>query len=227
MSRVLLLTTACVVALAVPVTAAESVFSRYRGVALGDSVQAVVDQLEVTASDVKVVHERPTLVQQLTWRPHRFISGVTVEPDPVAEMVLTFHLGLLARIAVIYDRDRTEGLTDVDLHEALTSVYGSSMLVATPMQTTIAARTKPEAIGRWGDAETLVVLWREAYPNRVRLTITSIAADRAMQDAIADGVRLDTSEAPGRELARRTAEAAAVGARDEKVRRDNKATFRP
>ena len=227
MCRVLLLTIVCAVALALPVTAAESVYSRYRGVALGDPVQVVIDQLKVTASDVKVVHERPTLVQQLTWRPHRFISGATVEPDPMAEMVLTFHLGLLARIAVIYDRDRTAGLTDTDLHEALTSVYGTSMLVSTPMQTTIAARADPEAIGRWGDAETLVMLWREAYPNRVRLTITSIVADRAMQVAMADSVRLDTSEAPGRELARRTAEAAAIGARDEKVRRDNKAMFRP
>ena len=36
--------------------------SRYRGVTLGDPVQVVVDQLKVTSSDVKVVHERPTLI---------------------------------------------------------------------------------------------------------------------------------------------------------------------
>jgi hypothetical protein len=227
MSRALLLTALFATAFALPVASAESVFSRYRGVTLGDSVQVVVDQLKATLSDVKVVHTRPTLIQQLTWRPHQFVSGVRIEPDPLAEMVLTFHLGRLARIAVVYDRERTAGLTNADLHDALTSVYGTSMLLSTPMLTTLALPAVPETIGGWGDGETLVLLWRETYPDRVRLTITAIAADQAMQDAIADAKRLDTSEAPGRDLARRVAEAAALRTRDENARRDNKATFKP
>jgi hypothetical protein len=68
----------------------------------------VVDQLKVTSSDVKVVHERPTLIQRITLRPRRLVSG-SVEPDPLGEMVLTFHLGRLAGITATYDLDRTKG----------------------------------------------------------------------------------------------------------------------
>jgi len=227
MSRVLLSVALLATAFAFPVASAEPVFSHYRGVTLGDSVEAVVGHLNATEADVKVVHARPTLVQQISWRPRRLISGTNSEPDPMAEMVLTFHLGRLARIAVIYERERTQGLTDADLNEALSGVYGTSMLPSTTMGTTIALPAELQAVGRWGDSETQVLLWRETYPERVRLTITAIEADRAMQEAILDGVRLNTSEAPARDLALRAAEAAALRTRDENVRRQNKATFKP
>ena len=227
MLRVSLLALACMMSLGVPATSAEPVLSHYRGVTLGDSVQVVVDHLRLVAADVKVVHERPTLVQEVTWRPSRFVSGTTIEPDPLAEMVLTFRAGRLARIAVTYDRERTQGMTNEDLHEAMGSVYGVSMLIATPPQTTIAPSAERQTIGRWEDAETLLVLWREQYPNRVGLTVTSLAGDRALQVAIAEGVRVDAAEAPARDLARRTDEAAAIQARAEKIRQDNKAKFKP
>jgi hypothetical protein len=72
-----------------------------------------------------------------------------------------------------------------------------------------------------------VLLWRETYPSRIALTIASIDAASALREATADGVRLDASEAPARERARRAAEVAARQWRDDKVRRDNKAAFRP
>ena len=226
MSRVLTLTV-CAAAIAVSSTSAESVLSRYRGVTLGDSVQVVVDQLKVASSDVKVVHERPTLIQRITWRPRRLISGSVVEPDPLGEMVLTFHLERLASITATYDLDRTKGLTNADLRDVFTTSYGTSVLIPTPTRTTIVSRAEPEIIGRWDDAETLVLLLREPSTNRITLTVTSIATERAMQEAIADGLRLEASEAPARELARRATEDAALQARDEKVRSDNKATFKP
>src|SRR5688572_12883721 len=52
--------------------------SRYRDVSLGDSVQTVVERLQAEASHVKVVHDRPALVQELTWRMRPFVSGTTV-----------------------------------------------------------------------------------------------------------------------------------------------------
>lgn len=227
MLRVSLLTLMCALSLVLPATSAESVLSQYRGVTLGDSVQAVIDRLQLVASNVQVVHERPTVVQELTWRPHRFLSGTNLEPDPLAEMVLTFHAGRLARIAVTYDRERTEGMTNADLHEAMGRVYGASMLLAIPTQPTTTPSAARQTIGRWEDAETLLLLWREQYPNRVGLTITSIAADAALQEAIAAGVRLHAAGAPARDLARRTAEATALQTKDEKIRRDNKAKFKP
>ena len=225
MLRALLLTVVCATTLVLPATSAEPVLSRYRDVTLGDTVQVVVERLQMTLSDVKVVSERPTLVQQLTWRTRRFVGGADSAHDPVADMVLTFHLGRLTRIAVNYDRERTAGLTNADLHEAMSSVYGTSMLLSTPIQITPPAG--PEVIGRWEDAGTLVLLWREQYPTRVGLTIASMGADREAQVAIADGLRIDASEAPARDLARHAAEVAALRARDEKIRLDNKAMFKP
>jgi hypothetical protein len=72
-----------------------------------------------------------------------------------------------------------------------------------------------------------VLLWRESSTNRIKLTVTAIAADRATQEAIADSVRLEESEAPARDLARRANEEAALRAQDEKSRSDNKAIFKP
>jgi hypothetical protein len=227
MCRVLTLTIVCATAITVSSTSAQPALSRYRGVTLGDPVQVVVDQLKVTSSDVKVVHERPTLIQRITWRPRRLVSGTIVEPDSLGEMVLTFHLGRLAGIAVSYDLDRTRGLTNADLLESFTNTYGTSILVPAPTRTTVASRAGPEIIGRWDDAETLVLLWRESSTNRIKLAVTSIATDRAMQAAIADSLRLEASEAPARDLARRATEEAALRARDEKVRSDNKVTFNP
>jgi hypothetical protein len=227
MCRVLTLTVVCATAIAISSTSAQSALSRYRGVTLGDPVQVVVDQLKVTSSDVKVVHERPTLIQRITWRPRRLVSGTVVEPDALSEMVLTFHIGRLAGITAIYDFDRTKGLTNADLHEAFTNTYGRSILIPTPTRTTTASRAETETIGRWDDGETLVLLWREPSTNRINLTVASIATDRSLQEAIADGLRLEASEAPARELARRAAEDAAIRARDEKARSDNKATFKP
>ena len=227
MCRVLLLLVVCTLAIPVPMTAAESAFSHYRDIALGDDVQVVVDKLKVTLSDVKVVLERPVLIQQLTWRPKGLVSGGKAASDALSELVLTFHLGQLARIAVTYDREKTEGMTNADLHEAFTSTYGTAMLVGTPTLMTVAPTAEPETIARWGDGETLVLLWREIYPSRVRLTVTSIVAEQAVLTAVADGKRLEASQAPARDLARRTTEEAAIRARDEKVRRDNKASFKP
>jgi hypothetical protein len=227
MFRVSLLTLIGVLTLVVPSTSAETVLSQYRGVTLGESMQVVVDRLHLVASDIKVVHERPTVVQEVTWRPHRFVSGTTVDPDPLSEMVLTFHAGRLARVTAIYDRERTKGLTNADLHDVLGSVYGPSLLVAVPTQRTVTPPADRQTIAHWEDAETELLLWRENYPNRVGLTITSIVGDLALQEAIADGVRLTSAEAPARDLARRSAEAAATLARDEKIRLENKAKFKP
>jgi hypothetical protein len=218
-------TTLFVVALAVQVASAAPEYGRYRGVSLGNSVAATVAALQATASEVATLHQRPTLVQQLTWRPNQFFTGSKRAPEPLAEMVLTFHLGRLARITATYDRERTEGLTNADLHDAFTATYGTSMLVPTPAA--VPAPRQPEIIGRWGDGKTLVLVWREAYSRRVTLTIASIAADRLLQDAIADSARLAASEAPAQDLVRRISEQQTKRSLDEKARHDNKAAFKP
>jgi hypothetical protein len=215
---------ACAAVMAVQVVASSPVYSRYRGVSIGDAVDTAVASLGMTASDITVVHARPSLVQQLTWRPNQFFTGRTGPSDALAEMVLTFHHGRLARLVATYEREKTAGLTNVDLRDAFTTVYGPSMLVPTPGPVSAG---QAEVIGQWGDGETLVVVWREVYPPRVKVTVSSVAGNRLMQDAMASGVRLDAIEAPTREIVRRVSDELTQRRRAEQSRVDNKAAFKP
>ena len=192
---------------------ADAVFSHYRTLALGDSVPAVVETLKARPTDVKIVQERPTLIQQLTWRRQRYVSGESAVVDPVDEMVLTFHLGQLTRIAVSYERNRTEGLTDADLTDAFVDVYGPPMLPSTSSHTTRVKSAPGAALGLWSDGVTLVTLRREGHPPQLKLTVATLVADAAMQEALADGAELAASEAPGKALAKSTADAAELLAR--------------
>ena len=199
-------------------------WSRYRAVTLGDAVATVVERLAIEEPTIKVLYERPSLVQELTWRPHRFISGVSVTPDPLGELVLTFMDGKLVRMTATYDRDRTEGLSDGDFLELLGATYG---LARIPARATGAVRYEPRrTVGNWGDEDAMVRLWSEDHPRRVGLTITS-PGDVALQTAIANGIILDREAAPARELARQAAAAAVVKEREEKTRLANKANFKP
>jgi len=218
-------TIVCAALMAVPVVSASPVYSRYRGVSIGDSVSVVVASLHMAPSDVAIVHARPAMIQQLTWRPNQFFANKAGPPEALAEMVLTFHLGRLARVVATYDRDRTEGLTNADLHDSFATIYGAAMLVPTPSG--VRSASEPEIIGQWGDGETLVVLLRETFPSRITVSVSSVAADRLLQDSLASGVRLDTIEAPTREMVRLLSEELSHRRRGEQSRLDNKSAFKP
>ena len=199
----------------------------YRGISLGDPIQTVLAQLKIAAADVQAVHGDPVPVQRATWRPRPPGSGMANDADSVAEMVLTFYAGHLAQIAVIYDRARTQGLTDADLLDAMTRMYGIPLLPSVPTKVVSGPVITQVTVGQWEDAETRVILWREQFPNRIGLVVTSRGSEAALQQAIADGMRVENAAAPARELARRNAEADVIRARDEKIRLENKAKFKP
>jgi len=204
---------------------ASPLFAHYRGVTLGDSLATVMTALKAEAASVKVLHEVPSLIQELTWRPQRYISGLAVTADPLAEIVLTFHVGQLVRIAATYDRDRVHGLTDQDLRELIGTVYGVALL---PSRDTAANPAAARGIiGSWGDEATRVVLWTEAYPRRSGLTITAQAAAVRMDEAAAIGVGLDAAQAPQRRRVLEAAAAAAIVDREALIRAQNKARFKP
>lgn len=202
----------------------DSQWSRYRGVTLGDSVATAVERLAIVEPTIKVLYEGPSLIQELTWRPHRYISGLAMTSDPLGELVLTFIEGRLVRMTATYDRDRMEGLSDADLLELLGTTYG---LARIPSRAPALIRAEPRrTIGNWGDDEALVRLWSEDHPRRVGLTITS-PEDAALQTALANGLIAERDAAPQRERARQAAEAAALKEREEKTRLANKTNFKP
>ena len=53
------------------------------------------------------------------------MSGSTApQNDPVQQIVFSFYNDQLFKLVVNYDRQRTDGLTDADMIEALSSWYG-------------------------------------------------------------------------------------------------------
>ena len=202
---------------------ADTRWSHYRGVTLGDSMAAAEQRLDVAGTG-KVLFTAPALVHELTWRPHRFISGVIATPDPLAELVMTFMNDRLVRMVAIYDRDRTAGLTDADFIELLTQTYGAPLLASRGLG---GVRNDPRpTIGSWGDDSVLVRLWTEMHPRRVGLTITSLD-ETALQAASAGAATLERDSAPARAAARQAAAETARKQLEEKTRLANKANFKP
>ena len=123
--------------------------ARYRTYTLGDTVASVVGASGADSSDVKTVHERPRLMQELEWR-----AAYGEGADPVRTLVFSFVDDALYQIAVTYDRDRMTGLTDKDVIEGLTATYG------VPTRGARGSRDATTADSNFDPAHRLVVVLR-------------------------------------------------------------------
>src|SRR5689334_14324677 len=93
--------------------------SRYREFRLGSTLASVQKIADVAAGDVKSIQQRPARIQELRWRPSQRFNDRMLPTEPVREVVFTFYNDRLFKIVVDYDRQRTQGLTDADLIEAI------------------------------------------------------------------------------------------------------------
>ncbi len=204
--------------------------SRYREVEMGSPLLSVAGLSGLTPADAKVIHQRPAIIQDLEWRLRSSVSGSTIQDDPVQDVVFSFYNDQLFRIVVNYDRDRTLGLTDTDLIEALSAVYGAPAVrtVARPRASEASDNVDEDlVVARWENAESSVALLRAAYPTPVRLVLLSKRLAGLARTATATAVRLDDREAPQREVERVQKEADAALAAQGKARSANKAAFKP
>jgi len=205
--------------------------SQYRNFELGVNVAAVSALTGLATSDAKTIHQRPALLQDLEWRPSHWRASDTLpSTDPVQQMGFSFYNDRLFRIVVDYDRDRTEGMTDADMVEAISAVYGvPAARAAGPPR--VASRVETEsgsAVARWGDAAHRVVLYRtSSYRGGFRLIVTDPSLDDLARKAATQALRLDDQEAPKREVARLKKEQDDGRAAAEKSRLANKKVFRP
>jgi hypothetical protein len=192
--------------------------ARYRTYTLGDTVAAVVTNSRVQAVDVKTVHARPRLIQELQWRPE-----YTETTDPVRTVVFSFVDDALYQIEVAYDRERMAGLTDADVSELLAATYGTPTGKAGGGGIASARVSATTVLAHWTDASNRVTLSKDVDWPLYRLTIVSQPVEARARAAISEALRLDLQEAPQRELD--THRKAAVAA--EQARIANKAAFRP
>lgn len=209
--------------------------ARYREFQLGSNLPSVSALTSVAATEAKTIHQRPALLQELEWRRPYFVSGSTTpQDDPVKQIAFSFYDDQLSKIVVEYDRDRTAGMTDADMIDAISTAYGS---VVKPSAKTAPAKPRSAAsdleeksgtpVARWGGADYSVVLYRSSYAQGFQLVVASPKLDALARTADAQAIRLDEREAPQREIARQKKEVEAARATQEKARLANKAVFRP
>jgi hypothetical protein len=218
---------ACIV-LAVSTVSSEEL-SRYREFQLGASLAAVTAITQSTERDLKIVHSRPALLQQLEWRP-RYMRGTPVAGrDSINELLFSFVDDRLFRMSVAYERDRTTGLTNEDMIASLTAVYGAPSSPSPRLQSPVGPEglDTPLVIAEWRQADTNVALQRNRYNESFVLVITSLSLDAIARKAQATAVVMDVREAPAREAALLKKRADDQRQAEEQARETNKKVFRP
>ena len=205
--------------------------ARYRDFRLGGDLASISALTGVAASEAKTIHSRPAMLQELQWRrPYAASGTAAADIDPVREIAFSFYNDQLSKMVVDYDRDRTAGLTDADLVEAISSEYGPRLKPGVKAGQSAAPPIDEESgtrIARWGDADYAVVLYQSSYASGFRLIVTSPRLEALARTAVAQAARLDEREAPQREIARQKREAEDRRESEAKARLANKAAFRP
>lgn len=211
--------------------------SRYRELQFGMTLTAVAQQAGVKPTEVRVIHQRPALIQELAWQPQS-LTGAHALADPVRTIHCSFYNDQLFRIVVTYARDKIEGLTEQDFVEAISASYGLATLSATqiklspkPANNYLAsgdtASTRNERVAAlWEDSQYSMSLVQSVYPPSFGLVLFSKQVNALALVATVEATRLDTQEAPQREVDRLKIQAEANRVKTEKARLVNKAAFR-
>ncbi len=203
--------------------------SIYRGFQFGMSMPAVAKKADVKASDAKVIHQRPALIQELEWRPQRVFDSAK-ETDPVKQVLFSFYNGELFRVLVTYDRDRTKGLTDQDMIEAISTTYGTASSPTAQIILFSSSRVYnnvEKVLARWEDEQYSFNLYRVSYNSELGMAAYSKRLDALAEQAINQAIRLDEQEAPQREIQRLKKQEDEDRLARDKARPGNKEHFRP
>jgi hypothetical protein len=201
--------------------------SRYREFHLGMPLADVARQTGMESSEAKLISGRPERIEELDWRTNRSASE-NARPESVREIRFSFYKGGLFEMMVAYDRDQTSGLTDKDMTEALSTVYGpGSVPVTTKMAFNSGYSTTVRVIAQWSDAENLLSLVGFPDGGGYGAVVSSQSNLALAHQAIAESERLDRVEAPQKALDLKARQVADAEARDEKSRSLNKPGFRP
>jgi len=214
----------CFVALllTVPLLRAQDL-SKYRHFTLGMSMARVLERTGQKIADVKLVHGRPALVQEVSWWPPN-LPGTSYQSDTVEQILFSFYNGELYKISVTYDQTSTEGLTAEDMVKSISAKYGPATNVAVEIDSAkndgYVVRQKP--VASWEDAQYSFNLARSSA-GRLGLIIYSKRVSAEAELAIAEAVKLEEQEGPNREAERQKKQTDDL----EVARQKNRKLFRP
>src|SRR5712692_7270197 len=198
--------------------------SKYRTFSLGTSMATVLRHTDQKLADVKVIHGRPALIQELTWWPPN-VPGASFRSDSVEQILFSFYNGVLYKISVTYDRASTEGLTAPDMTRAISAKYGPPTNVAPDVDSATNGRydIKQQPVASWEDSQYSFNLVRSSFTDRLGLVIYSKRVNAEADLAIAEAVKLDQQEGPKREAERLKKQTDDL----EVMRQKNQKSFRP
>ncbi len=198
--------------------------SRYRNFTLGMSLTKLLERTEEKISDVKMIHGRPALIQELTWWPPN-VLGTSVRADSVEQVLFSFYNGELYKIFVTYDRPSTEGLTEADMVKSISAKYGPATIVAPEVDSATSDRynSKKKPVASWEDAQYSFSLVRSYFNDVLGLVAVSKLTNAQAELAIAEAVTLDEQEGPKREAERQKKQMDDL----EVARQKNQKSFRP
>lgn len=198
--------------------------SKYRHFTIGMNLNRVLERTDQNIADVKVIHGRPALIQELIWWPPN-LPGASYQADAVEQILLSFYNGELYRISVTYDRTSTEGLTAEDLVKSISAKYGPATNL---MQELDSAKidsydARQRTLASWEDAQYSFNLVRSSFSDGLGLTIYSKRVNAAAELATVQAVELEKEEAPKREAERQKKQSDDL----ETARQKNRKIFRP
>jgi hypothetical protein len=198
--------------------------SKYRHLTLGMNLTRVLERTDQKMAEVKVIHGRPALIQELNWWPPN-VPRTSSQSDTVEQILFSFYNGELYKISVTYDQSATEGLTAEDMAKAISAKYGPATNV---VPETDSAKNEPygvkqTTVASWEDSQYSFNLVRSSSSGRLGLVIFSKRGNTEAELAIAEAAKLDEQEGPQRQAKRQKKEADDL----ESARQKNQKTFRP
>ena len=152
----------------------KTVKEKYLLVKYHDRVGRLADTLEYSNVAFPLQRFDPALLQELDWRPSYLAHG-SASLDPIRQMVFSFYDDQLYRIVIDYDRERTHGMKDADIIEAVAVTYGMPSKAAmknAPAPAQFVGEVG-ESIARWHDDAHSVILYRSPYTLQFRLIVTA------------------------------------------------------
>ena len=158
--------------------------SSYRSFRIGTNLATVAAQVHMDPTKTQTLYERPALIQQFTWWPDN--SAESSKAEAVKFLVFTFYNSELCRIFVIYDRNRTQGLSADDLIDSISTVYGTPARPAASIRTGSSVLhgfgNDEKVIARWQNLQSSVNLIRSSYDELYGLILVSRRVDGLAQE---------------------------------------------
>jgi hypothetical protein len=182
--------------------------STYRKFSLGASLASISKQIGQDPGQANLIHQSPAVIQQLAYWPIP-TSLYSSRAESVSQILFSFYDGELYKIAVTYDGEATQGLTDDDMVQAISARYGTATRfypeITLPTNDTYAP--KETVIASWEDSGASVELSRSESLNSFELTLFSKSVETKAQAATAESLKLEKQEAPQKEIDRQKSEA--------------------